>query len=64
MKGKFLLYERRKTYGSLGKVYLKTLTSEPYVFCDSFVRYPRRRVNLIDVIIISAKPIGLYLCQK
>ncbi len=63
MKGKFLLYERRKTYGSLGKVYLKTLTSEPYVFYDSFVCYPRRRVNLIDVISTSTKANGWYLGQ-
>jgi len=49
MKGKFLLYERRKTYGSLDKVFRLILSSEPYVFCDSFVRYPRRRVNLIHV---------------
>lgn len=64
MKGKFLLYERRKIYGLLEKVFRLILSSEPYVFCDSFVRYPLRRINLIDIISTSAKRIGLYLCPK
>ncbi len=63
MKGKFLLYERRKTYGSLDKVFRLILSSEPYVFCVSFVQYLLRHVNLIHVINTPAKTNGSYLSQ-
>lgn len=62
MKGKFHLYERRKTYGSLDKINLKTFPGEPYVFCVSFVRFPLH-VNLIDVISTPTKVNGSYLGQ-